>query len=67
MQKQYLTAKEVAEAMGVSLGKAYAIIRELNSELRAKGYITVCGKVSRVFFQEKVYGMGKQVEPHESL
>lgn len=67
MQKQYLTAKEVAEAMGVSLGKAYAIIRELNSELQAKGYITVAGKVSRVFFQEKVYGMGKQVEAHEHL
>lgn len=60
MQKQYLTAKEVAEAMGVSLGKAYAIIRELNSELQAKGYITVAGKVSRVFFQEKVYGMGAE-------
>lgn len=60
MQKQYLTAKEVAEAMGVSLGKAYAIIRELNSELQDKGYITVAGKVSRVFFQEKVYGMGAE-------
>lgn len=56
MQKQYLTAKEVAEAMGVSLGKAYAIIRELNSELQAKGYITVAGKVNRVFFKEKTYG-----------
>lgn len=57
MGKQYITAQEVAEAMGVSVGKAYAIIRELNAELKAKGYITVAGKVSRVFFQEKCYGM----------
>ena len=57
MGKQYITAQEVAEAMGVSVGKAYAIIRELNAELKAKGYITVAGKVSRVFFQEKCYGV----------
>lgn len=57
MQKQYLTAQEVAEALGVSPGKAYAIIRQLNAELSEKGYITVAGKVSRVFFQEKCYGV----------
>lgn len=58
MQKQYLTAQEVAEALGVSSGKAYAIIRDLNKELKERGYIVVSGKVSRVFFQEKCYGMG---------
>lgn len=57
MKKQYITAQEVAEALGVSLGKAYAIIRQLNAELDAKGYITVAGKVSRVFFKEKCYGI----------
>lgn len=57
MQKQYLTAQEVAEALGVSSGKAYAIIRDLNKELKERGYITVAGKVSRVFFQEKCYGV----------
>ncbi|NSJ27989.1 DNA-binding protein [Blautia glucerasea] len=51
--KQYLTAKEVAESMGVSVGKAYGIIRELNSQLDAKGYITVSGKINRTYFFEK--------------
>lgn len=60
MKKQYMTAQEVAEALGVSLGKAYAIIRQLNAELSEKGYITVAGKVSRVFFQEKCYGIGSE-------
>lgn len=57
MKKQYMTAQEVSETLGVSLGKAYAIIRQLNAELSEKGYITVAGKVSRVFFQEKCYGI----------
>lgn len=53
MTRQYATAKEVAEALGVSEGKAYGIIRELNSQLKAAGYITVQGKVNRRYFEEK--------------
>lgn len=53
MTKQYATAKEVAEAMGISEGKAYGIIRELNKQLKDMGYITVAGKVNRTFFIEK--------------
>lgn len=56
MKKQYLTAKEVAEAAGVSAGKAYSMIREMNAELKAEGYLTVAGKVPIAFFQKKFYG-----------
>lgn len=45
MKKQYLTAREVAEVCGVSDGKAYGLIREMNAELKAAGYLTVSGKV----------------------
>lgn len=54
--KSFITAPEVAEAMGVSTGKGYAIIKALNNELKAQGYITISGKVSRKFFSEKYYG-----------
>lgn len=54
--KSFITAPEVAEAMGVSTGKGYAIIRELNKELKSQGYITIAGKVSRRYFGEKYYG-----------
>lgn len=54
--KQYLTAKEVAETIGASQGKAYGIIRELNEELKAAGYITIAGKVPVAFFRKKYYG-----------
>lgn len=57
MNKQFVTAKEVAEIMGVSSGKAYAVIRELNAQLRDQGYIVISGKVNRRFFEEKcLYG-----------
>lgn len=57
MTKQFVTAQEVAEIMGVSVGKAYGIIRELNEQLKNQGFITVPGKVNRRFFEEKcLYG-----------
>lgn len=57
MAKQFITAREVAEIMDVSSGTAYRIIRQLNDQLKANGYLTVAGKVSRKFFEERVlYG-----------
>lgn len=55
--RQFIGAKEVAEIMGVSETKAYQIIRQLNTDLAAQGYITISGKVSRVYFEEKCYGV----------
>ena len=54
--KQFLNAGDVAARMEVSIPQAYKIIRRLNDELARQGYLTVSGKVSRAFFEEKVYG-----------
>ncbi len=54
-EKSYITAKEIAEMLGVSIGKAYQIIRDLNAELAANGLLTISGKVSRAYFKEKWY------------
>lgn len=56
MKKQYVDAKEVSEALGVSEGKAYQIIRTLNKELKVQGYITIAGKCSRKYFEQHFYG-----------
>lgn len=56
MNRQYITAAEIAEAIGVSIGKAYAIIRELNGELKAQGYITISGKCPVAYFEKKYFG-----------
>ena len=54
--KRLLNARDVADFMGISVPMAYKIIRRLNDELSAQGFITVAGKVSRCYFEQKVYG-----------
>lgn len=54
--KSYLRAEDVAEYMDVSLPMAYKIIRRLNNELVSQGYIVVAGRVSRRYFEQKIYG-----------
>ena len=54
--KRFLTANDVAEYMGISVPMAYKIIRRLNTELTAMGYLVVAGRVSRRYFEEKIYG-----------
>lgn len=51
----YYNAEEIAKIMGVSIGKAYKVIRALNEELEKRGYLVVRGKVSKSFFNEKCY------------
>ena len=48
-----MNAQEVADAMGISVAYAYKIIRELNGELRKKGFITISGRVNRQYFIER--------------
>lgn len=55
--KQVLNVRDVMDALEVSESKAYSIIKKLNQELEAQGYIVVRGKVSRVYFEEKLYGI----------
>ena len=54
--KMYYTAAEVAEMLGISLGKSYKIIQQMNEQLEAKGYLTIRGKVPVEYFREKWYG-----------
>lgn len=57
MSNLFMSVDEVAEELEVSQSFAYKIMRELNAELKKKGYLTVSGKVSRKFFMEKLcYG-----------
>lgn len=35
---------------------AYKLIRELNTERAADGFVTIKGRVSRQYFDERIYG-----------
>ena len=56
MEQSFINAADIMKILGVSRAKAYKIIRELNDELSKNGYMTVRGKISRKFFNEKFYG-----------
>ncbi len=55
--RQIMNVRDVATVLEVSESKAYGVIRELNKDLSAQGYITIPGKVPKAFFEEKVYGV----------
>lgn len=57
MSNQVLTAKDISEICGVSESKSYEVIRMLNAELEKKGFLTFRGRVSRAYFNERMYGM----------
>ena len=48
-----MTVEDIQGALGISKSKAYEIIRELNEELKKKGYLVVRGKTSRAYFEHK--------------
>lgn len=50
--------------MGVGRSRAYEIVRQLNQELEAMGYITTAGKCPLAYFKEKCYGF--QIEGGEN-
>lgn len=54
--KMFMRVQEVAEALDISEPYAYKLVREMNAELKKKGFITIAGRVSRQFFNEKFYG-----------
>lgn len=54
-EKKFLTAKDVAEIIRSSEASAYRIIKEMNEELKKRGKIIIPGKISKRYFEEKVY------------
>ena len=56
MESRTIGADEVAEALGMSRAYAYKLIRRLNKEIEERGCITVPGRVSRAYFEKRLFG-----------
>ena len=56
-QELFVRAEEVASELGISKPYAYKLVREMNEELKQKGFITIPGRVSRQYFEERIYGI----------
>ncbi len=52
MENKFIRAEEVAQELSVSKPYAYKLIRQLNEELKAKGFITITGRVNRQYFMK---------------
>lgn len=60
-EKLYYSAADIAAMLGISMGKSYKILREMNGELASKGFLTISGKIPVAYFNEKWYGATKEV------
>lgn len=61
MNEKFLEVGDVMQILGGSRSAAYKLMRQINSELEKKGYIVIRGKVSRKYFEERIYGMSDAV------
>lgn len=62
MENKFIRVEEVAQELCVSKPYAYKLIKRLNEELKAQGFITIAGRVNRQYFNERFYGAGKEGE-----
>jgi len=56
----FVRVDEIAGDLGVSKPFAYKLIKAMNEQLEAKGFMTVAGRVSRKFYEEKFYGVSRE-------
>ena len=55
MANQFMRADEVAKELGISRSYAYKLIRHLNQELKERGFLTIAGRINRVYLRERLY------------
>ena len=58
MSKQYLSAKDLSELLGVSVSHSYKFIKLMNMELQEKGFLTVRGKVPTAYAKKRFFFEG---------
>ena len=53
----FIRVDDMVNELQISKPYAYKLMREMNNELRKKGFMTISGRVSRQYFEEKFYGI----------
>lgn len=52
-KKNYINAQELSSMLGISVSRAYRVIRKLNEELEEKGYLVIAGRVPTKYFEQR--------------
>jgi hypothetical protein len=58
-QEPFVRVDTVMNDLQISKPLAYKLMKEMNDELSAKGYITISGRVPRAYYYERFFGLGK--------
>lgn len=64
-EKRFLDVHDVMEITGLSSSSSYIVIKQLNEELRKKGYLTIRAKVISTYFYERFFG--KEVQSNARI
>ena len=67
MANQFMRADEVAKELGISRSYAYKLIRQLNQELKERGFLTIAGRINRDYLKERLYTAESGVKQNVSL
>lgn len=62
MSRQTYNAKELGEVLGVSESKGYQLIKQMNDELKEKGYLVCRGRVPRAYVEKRFFGVKTEQE-----
>lgn len=52
--EDFLTVDDVEKICKVKSGKAYKIMKDVNDEMKEKGYLTIRGRVNKKFLFSKL-------------
>lgn len=52
----FITAQELAKMLECSVGHAYRIIKQMNTDLQRDGFIVFPGRAPRTYVLERIYG-----------
>ena len=66
-KQMYLTAREIAGILNMSVSYSYTIVAQLNMELEKMGKYVIHEKVPTQFFLEKFYGLNVTDEMLEQI
>ena len=67
MANQFMRADEVAKELGISRSYAYKLIRQLNQELKERGFLTIAGRINRDYLKERLYEAESGVKQNVGL
>ena len=67
MANQFMRADEVAKKLGISRSYAYKLIRQLNQELKERGFLTIAGRINRDYLRERLYTAESGVKQNVGL